>query len=177
MAGENAALGALPQMVPEQVEPGLPVRTDHLRCHRDEFGGTAAGAGALGEERDPARPADIDEIREGRLPIGRPEILVTPQRHGGLKGAVIADAAEIVVTAKAGGGGAPEKVPQRALLDCGGVLSGEPPCPEPGVKAQERGCVDHRRAGCSVVVCRKMARAVAGSSGTVTYSPPRNSSA
>ena len=86
-------------------------------------------------------------------------------------------ALEIVVSAEAGRGGTPEQMPQGALLDRGGVLSREPPCPETGVKAQERGCVDHRWAGSRMVVCGKMERAISGSSGTVTYSPRRNSSA
>src|SRR4029077_19827544 len=141
--------------------------------HRDEFGGAAAGPRALGEERDPPRPADIDEVRKGRLPIGRPEILVTPQRHGGLKGAVIADAPEIVVAAKAGRGGTPEQIPQRALLHRGGIPMGEPPRPEPGVKAQERGCVDHWRAGSGTLLCGKVERAGSGSSGTLICSPRR----
>src|SRR6266480_1927106 len=102
MASEDAAPGALPQMVGEQVETGLPVRADHLGGHRDEFGDTAGGAGTLGEERDPARPTDVDKIREGRLPIGRPEILVTPQRHGGLERGAVVDTGEPVITPEAG---------------------------------------------------------------------------
>src|SRR4051812_12408672 len=164
-------------MVGEQVEPGLSVRADHLGGDRDEFGGAAAGAGALGEERDPTRPAEVDEVREDRLPVGRPEILVTPQRHGGLERGVVADPLEIVVAPEAGRGGTPQQMPQRALLDGGGVLTREPPRPDPGIEPQQRGCIDHRGGGSRTVRCGNLARAVAGSSGTVTYSPRRNSSA
>src|SRR5438067_1612877 len=164
-------------MIGEQVETGLPVRADHLPGHRDEFGGAAAGAGTLGEERDAPGPADIDEAREGRPPIGRPEILVTSQRHGDLERGVVVDAREIVVTPEAGRGGTPQQMPQRALLDRGRVLMGKPPRAEPGIKVQQQCRIDHRRAGCRMVLCGKVARAVSGSSGTITYSPRRNSSA
>ena len=47
----------------------------------------------------------------------------------------------------------------------------------PHMRAQQWGRIDHRGAGSSRVTCGKRACAVTGSSGTLTYSPRRNSSA
>src|SRR5204863_7933200 len=135
-----------------------------------------AGAGTGGEERDMPGPANIDEVRKGELPIIRPEILVTPQRHGRLKGAMTGEAREIVVAAKARRRGVLQQSPQRVLLNSACVLARETRRPKCRVETQQRCGVDHRRTGSSIVRCGNLARAVAGSSGTVMCSPRRNSS-
>src|SRR5204863_554675 len=124
-AGEDATLWPHPQMMHEEIEAGLTVRTDHVPGDRDEFGRTRAGAGTRGEERDMPGPADIDEVRKGGLPIIRPEILIAAQRHGRLKGAMIGEAREIVVAAEARRRGAADQPLQCSLLYRGGILARE----------------------------------------------------
>jgi hypothetical protein len=106
-SGENPARRGMLQVVPEQIEPGLPVRADHLPGDRDEFGGAGAGARAGREERDTPRPADIDKAWEGWLPIRRPEILVAPQWHRRLKRLAVANPGKTVLPPEPGYGGAP----------------------------------------------------------------------
>src|SRR5438552_5964570 len=175
-AAEDAALRSHLEMMHEQIEPGPPVGADHLRGHRDEFCGARAGAGTGGEERDMPGPADIHEVRKGGLPIIRPEIFIAPQRHGRLKGAMIGEAREIVVAAEARRRGAADQPLQCSLLYRGGILARETRRAKCRVETQEGCGVDHRRIGSSIVRCGKLARAVAGSSGTVMCSPRRNSS-
>src|SRR5207244_9907913 len=176
-AAKDMARRPLAQMMDEQIERGLPVRADHLPGDRDEFGGAGAGAGTRREKRNAPRPAAIVEQRKGRVPVGRPEILVTPQRYRHLKRFAVADPREAVLLPEAGRGGAPEKPPQRRLLYRDRTLMGEPTRPETGVEPQQRRGADHRGAGSSRVTYGKRARASAGASGPVTYSPRRNSSA
>src|SRR5690606_18006703 len=101
-AAEHPALRPRPQVKGEHVEDSAAVGFQRFMGNGNVLARTGRRARGFREVRDRAGPGRVADYGEARLPISRPEVFVSAQRHAGLELLQRRDRIESMLLAEAG---------------------------------------------------------------------------